>query len=154
MNLHSSVFSPDDRMTDAFYADVKKHLLPEHSLSLYGIMTWNWPRHESHSEVKSPGYNLGHTNKLLADIIVSKTTIIDNPLISEFYDTIAQDVPSTYIAFKRKTDAGLKITREELQNDPLPNLKYDRKKGALLWQKRDLENLKGKCIQLDFQGKN
>lgn len=102
LSLHTSVFSPDDRMTNEFYKKVKSELKPQHSISIYGIMAWNWPRHESHSTIKASTPNLINTNLPLTDIIVSKTTIINNPQIAELYDTIAHDPASTYVAFKRK----------------------------------------------------
>lgn len=121
LNLHTSVFSPDDRMTNEFYQKVKPYLKPENSLMVYGIMTWNWPMHESHSKVKSSVYNSYNTNAPLTDYIISKSTIVKNPLIAQLYDTIASDPDATYIALKRKVPMDRILIREsekvDLQTD-------------------------------------
>lgn len=109
LSLHTSVFSPDDRMNNEFFAKVKAEIEPEHSIMIYRIMNWNWPYHESHEEKKSSVGLFYNENTTLTDIIVTKTTMLTNPLISELYDTIAVHEPSTYIAFKRKQPL-LKIT--------------------------------------------
>lgn len=103
MSLHTSVFSPDDRMTDAFYQEVKKEIKPEYSIMTYGIMSWNWPHHESKSKEKASVGMTYNANATITDIILTKTTVLKNPEIVELYDTIAYDPSSTYIAFKRKT---------------------------------------------------
>ncbi|MCH2229307.1 MAG: hypothetical protein MK105_03090 [Crocinitomicaceae bacterium] len=102
LSLHTSVFSPDDRMNNEFFAKVKAEIQPEHSIMIYRIMNWNWPYHESHEEKKSSVGLFYNENTTLTDIIVTKTTMLKNPRIPELYDTIAVHEPSTYIAFKRK----------------------------------------------------
>ncbi|MGB0915090.1 MAG: hypothetical protein ACPGVI_03415 [Crocinitomicaceae bacterium] len=102
LSLHTSVFSPDDRMNNEFFAKVKAEIKPEHSIMIYRIMNWNWPYHESHEEKKSSVGLFYNENTTLTDIIVTKTTMLENPRIPELYDTIAIHEPSTYIAFKRK----------------------------------------------------
>jgi hypothetical protein len=147
LSLHTSIFSPDERMTNEFYSSVKKHVKPEHSISVYGIMSWNWPRHESHQEIKSSTYNLISTNKPLTDIIVTKTTILKNPLIPLIYDTIAHDPLSTYIAFKRK--GGIKksflFQTEEVETSGTP-LYFD------ILNISDIDTLGQSNLQLDISG--
>lgn len=149
LNLHTSVFSPDDRMTNEFYSEVKKELKLENSLSLYGIMSWNWPRHESHAETKSPGYNLGHTNKLMADVIVSKTTILNNPIIPLLYDTIAADPPSTYVALKRKPE--VPIRRKEILSMSVPTISGE-PEYANIWGSKAVDSLRGHDLQMNVSG--
>jgi hypothetical protein len=102
LSLHTSVFSPDDRMNNEFYAKVKSHVEPEHSLMIYRILNWNWPYHESHEDEKASVGLFYNENSTIVDILVTKTTMLTNPDISRLYDTIAVHPPSTYIAFKRK----------------------------------------------------
>ena len=102
LSLHTSVFSPDDRMNNEFFAKVKKHTGPENSIMIYHIMNWNWPYLESHYDKKSSVGLFSDANSTLTDIIVTKTTVITNPEIAKLYDTIAIHPASTYIAFKRK----------------------------------------------------
>lgn len=102
LSLHTSVFSPDDRMNNEFFAKVKEHTEAENSIMIYHIMNLNWPYFESHYKNKSSVGLFSDPNSTLTDIIVTKTTVITNPDISRLYDTIAVHPPSTYIAFKRK----------------------------------------------------
>jgi len=101
-SFSTSVFSPDDRLDSDFYATVKKEIQPENSVMIYHILNWNWPYHESHERNKASVALFDNPNSILADIIVTKTTILNNPDILRLYDTIAYHPASTYIAFKRK----------------------------------------------------
>ena len=102
LSLHTSVFSPDDRLNDEFYETVKKEISPSNSIMIYKIINWNWPYHESHTSVKASVAQFNNPNDTLADMIITKTTVLTNPMIPVLYDTIAVHTPSTYIAFKRK----------------------------------------------------
>lgn len=102
INLETSVFSPDDRMSQGFYDAVKKHIKPEHSLMLYPIMNWNWPYKESHTKVKASVGLFYNPETILTDVLITKTNFLKNPEVSRLYDTIAEHQPSSYIAFKRK----------------------------------------------------
>jgi hypothetical protein len=113
VNLETSIFSPDDRMNQGFYDEVKKHIKPEHSLMIYPIMNWNWPYKESHSKVKASVGLFYNPQTTLTDILITKTNFLKNPDVSRLYDTIAVHEPSFYVAFKRK-QALLKNSVEEL----------------------------------------
>lgn len=102
LSLDTSVFSPDDRMNRDFYAEVKKELTPDQTIMIYHIMNWNWPYLESHSPEKASVAQFDNPNGTLADILITKTTILKNPDIVKLYDTIAYHAPSTYIALRRK----------------------------------------------------
>ena len=102
LSLDTSVFSPDDRMNSAFFAEVKKEISPEHSIMIYHIMNWNWPYQESHYTEKASVAQFDNYNSTLVDILVTKTTMLTNPEVPRLYDTLAHHPPSTYIAFKRK----------------------------------------------------
>lgn len=147
LNLHTSVFSPDDRMTHDFYGKVKPYLKSENSLMVYGIMTWNWPMHESHSKVKASVYNSYNTNAPLTDFILSKTTIIKNPKIAELYDTIATDPAATYIALKRK----LPMDRILIRESEIVAFQTDSEYGNIA-QFDSLPKMHGKPVQVTVQG--
>lgn len=102
LSIHTSVFSPDDRMDAKFYQSVKEVIEPQHSIMIYPIMNWNWPYNESHQTQKASVAQFDNYNTLYSDIIVTKTTMMTETRIPELYDTIAYHAPSTYIAFKRK----------------------------------------------------
>ena len=146
LSLSTSVFSPDDRLNSEFYEAVKQEIDPEHSVMIYHIINWNWPYHESHSDAKASVALFDNPNTTLADIIVTKTTVLTNPDISRLYDTIAVHEPSTYIAFKRKQPM-LKIPLES--TEPISvngNLMY------VDFATISVEELAGKDLQISISG--
>lgn len=102
ISLETSVFSPDDRLNNEFYAKVKHEISSQNTLMIYHIMNWNWPYHESHAKEKASVAQFDNPNSSIVDILITKTTILNNPDVLRLYDTIAYHPPSTYIAFKRK----------------------------------------------------
>jgi hypothetical protein len=146
LSLHTSVFSPDDRMNNEFFAKVKSEIQPEHSIMIYRIMNWNWPYHESHEEKKSGVALFYNENTTLTDIIVTKTTMLKNMDIPRLYDTIAVHEPSTYIAFKRKQPL-LKIGIDTTAIIDLKSSGEYMNLGEL-----SMEGLSGKNLQLSLEG--
>ncbi|MEJ6583812.1 MAG: hypothetical protein QNL29_07210 [Crocinitomicaceae bacterium] len=102
LSLHTSVFSPDDRLNQEFYQKIKAELKPENTLHIYRIMNWGWPYAESHVKEKSSVGQFDNANGILSDILITKTTVLTNPKVLELYDILAYYEPSTHIAFKRK----------------------------------------------------
>lgn len=117
LSIETSVFSPDDRMNEAFYLQVKKHIKPEHSIMIDPIMNWNWPYQESHQDVKASVAQFNNINTILNDILVVKTTKLTNIEIPKLYDTIALHDPSDYIAFIRKLPTK-KTATDTIYTDP------------------------------------
>jgi hypothetical protein len=147
LSIHSSIFSPQDRMTNAFYQKVKRQMKPEYSLMVYGIMNWNWPMHESHEQVKSSVYNCYNPNATLTDIILTKSTVLNNPMIPILYDTIAVDKKATYLAFKRKGIIKKELFYESEEVSFDTNDEY-----GLILEKDSLPKVKGKPIQITVSG--
>jgi len=102
LSLETSVFSPDDRINDEYFATLKEKIEPEHSIMIYRILNWNWPYHESHYEQKSSVATFDNHETNLTDWIITKTTVAMHSDIIKLYDTVAVHPASTYIAFKRK----------------------------------------------------
>lgn len=124
LSLETSVFSPDDRMNSAFFAEVKKEIQPEHSIMIYHIMNWNWPYQESHYREKASVAQFDNFNSTLVDILVTKTTMLSNPDVPKLYDTIAHHPASTYIAFKRKQPMIREFLMESETKKDKGNLEY------------------------------
>lgn len=102
LNFHTSVHSPDDRMTDAFYQAVKKEIEPENSIMAYHLMNLNFPLHESHQTHKSTVLNRCNINAGITDIILTKSNENKNPFLAKYYRLIASDPDSYMLAYKRK----------------------------------------------------
>jgi hypothetical protein len=147
MSLKTSVFSPDDRMNDSFYKKTKAAIKPEHSLMIYHIMLWNWPRHESYSPVKSSYYNSNNSNSILTDIIVRKTNMPTNPMIPKLYDTIAVDPGTYYISYKRKKPVSKQLLLESRDTTFKSNAEY-----GLIWEFDPLPKLNGEPAMLTVKG--
>lgn len=120
LSLHTSVFSPDDRINQDFYKKVKAELTPQSTIQIYRILNWGWPYAESHVKEKASVALFENANSILPDILITKTTVLENPKILELYDTIAYYEPSTHIAFKRK---------KPLERDSLITIKGPNSKG-------------------------
>jgi len=120
LSLHSSIFSPDDRINQDFYKKVKAELTPQSTIQIYRILNWGWPYAESHVKEKASVALFEDANSTLPDILITKTTVLTNPKILELYDTIAYYKPSTHIAFKRK---------KPLERDSLFTIKGSNSKG-------------------------
>ena len=116
LSLETSVFSPDDRLNNEYFATIKEKIEPGHSIMIYRILNWNWPYHESHFENKASVATFDNHETNLTDWIVTKTTVPMHPKITELYDTIATHPASTYIAFKRKQPT-LKTTLKTIQKE-------------------------------------
>ena len=121
LSLHTSVFSPDDRLNQEFYKKIKSEMTPENTLQIYRILNWGWPYAESHVDKKSSVGQFDNANGTLSDILITKTTVLTNPKIVELYDTLAYYEPSTHIAFKRKKP----LQRDSLQTITAPSIKAE-----------------------------
>lgn len=103
LNLNTSVFSPDDRMTNAFYDAVKAELDPNDAVAVYPIMQLTWSLHErQHAGTPHIGQPMkGYFPQF--NVILTKNTILKTSKDYPDYDVFAQDPASTYIALKRRT---------------------------------------------------
>ncbi len=148
MSIHTSVFSPDDRMTVAFYKKVKKYIKPEHSIMIYHIMNWNWPFKESLQKEKASVATFYNPNALVTDIIINKTTTLNSPYISKFYDILAYDPLSTYIAFKRKKPFNKKLKRKsEIVSLPILSNEY-----INIFESDSIQEFENKTLQITVKG--
>lgn len=102
ISLDTSVFSPDDRMMQKFYKEVKQELKPEHSLMIYPTMCWNWWHKESYEKEKASYSNYLNANTVYADILLTKTIFLKNREVYKYYDLFAEEPNAYFLAFKRK----------------------------------------------------
>lgn len=104
LNLNTSIFSPDDRMSKEFYESAMKDLKPDQTVSIYPIMQLTYSYFER--------TNRAHQTKHIAtvqkdflpssDLILTKTTWLFPKDDISMYDIVAKDPASTYIALRRK----------------------------------------------------
>lgn len=101
LNLNTSVFSPDDRMSNRFYKKVKSELDSNDALALHPIMQLTWSLHERKHGANA---HIGQPMKGFFpqfNIILTKNTIFKNEKEYPGYTVFAEDPASTYIALKR-----------------------------------------------------
>ncbi|MCC6702961.1 MAG: hypothetical protein IT221_15625 [Fluviicola sp.] len=106
LSIHSSVFTPEERLTTAFYQNVKAKLEPGDVVSIYKTMFANWHYQESHQNkmVHFPHTSMRQGNE--ADVFltrgeVQKIDTLRNPWIND-YVLIAHEPNSDHFAYKRK----------------------------------------------------
>ena len=102
ISLHSSIYSPDQRMSNEFYAKVKKHMKNETTIASYHMNVWTWNWNESFSEKKHSVLLTDYPDAPVYDIILAKKNTIKNKAIFDLYDTIAVDARTHDLALKIK----------------------------------------------------
>ena len=102
VSLSTSVFTPDERMTDTFYAQVKKELTEASTLSGYPTMQLTWALHERKAGFKN-FMHLETTFQPNADVVLVKSSLTPKHAKLGDYTIIARDPDAGYIAYKRKT---------------------------------------------------
>ena len=146
LNLDTSIYSPEQRMNAEFYSKVKAEIQPSNSVMMYHTMFWNWVFNESHQEIKASVGQTNNPNTVLADVILTREEVLNNPEIPLLYDTIAYHKASGYIAFKRKTAINKTVIDSLVDQTLVGNGEYY---GA---GKYDLQKLTNKNIQIDVSG--
>lgn len=105
LNLNTSVFSPDDRMSKEFYESAMKDLKPHQTVSIYPIMQLTY----SYFERTNAAHKAKHVATVQkdfipgSDLILTKTTWLFPKDDVSMYDVAAEDPASDYIALRRKT---------------------------------------------------
>lgn len=114
INLSTSIFSPDDRMTKAFYKQVRAELQADETIGIYPIMQLTYALHErNHQGNIQIGQTIGAFSPYF-DVILTKSTIAHDPKLSQDYTLFATDKASTYQAFKRKKNFHSKLIVDTL----------------------------------------
>lgn len=102
ISLHSSIYSPDQRMSNDFYAEVKKHITDETTIASYHMNIWTWNWNESFAEKKQSTLLIHDPDAPVYDIILGKKNTIKNNVVLASYDTIAFDARTNDLALKIK----------------------------------------------------
>jgi hypothetical protein len=149
LNIHSSAFSPEQRLTDLIYNKVKAEIKPSESLMIYQTMAWNWPFKESFQKVKASVYNISNPDAVLTDYIITNTDKFTNKNILNYYDTLAYDPANTYIAFKRKVP----LIKDLLYVSKPISYGNLAQEFITILEEDSLNRYKGKALQISVQGK-
>lgn len=102
MNMNTSVFSPDDRMTETFYDKVYAELKTEKtSLSLYHLMRLTWSRHNRKDNKLFFAATAVQPNTA-SDLFLSRENLNISASALVDFDTLFLDPSNSFIAYKRK----------------------------------------------------
>jgi hypothetical protein len=114
LNVSTSIFSPDDRMSKAFYDQVRTEIQTDETIGIDPIMQLTYALHERHhlGEIQL-GQTIGAFSPYF-DVILTKSTIAHTPKIAQDYTLFATDKASTYQAFKRKKNFDSKLLVDTL----------------------------------------
>jgi hypothetical protein len=105
LSIHTSIFSPDDRLSQHYFDAVYKNIQKDDAIVIYKTMFANWLYMSSHKKHK---YSIGqvHMEKTkYADIFLTKVdrqedTLFRNPNLN-LYKLIAKDEDANMLAYRR-----------------------------------------------------
>lgn len=100
INLNTSVFSPQDRMSDSFFNDVIKEVNPNSTISVYPLMRLSWAWQDRKQEIKNSVSDLKSFNTA-SDIVLTRSVIKHKNSELKQYTLFTNDEKSGYIAYKR-----------------------------------------------------
>lgn len=149
LNLNTSVFSPDDRMSAEFYKRAMKSVNPNQTISIYPIMQLTY----SYFERINPEHTTKHVATVQkdfvpsSDLILTKTTWLFPKDDLSQYDVVAEDPASSYIALKRK-----KSFKQILLFDSIGKTKQSDEEFILFYDGPIREEWRNKTIQINLKG--
>ncbi|WP_430405664.1 hypothetical protein [Fluviicola sp.] len=149
LNLNTSVFSPDDRMSEAFYQSAIKDLKPNETVSIYPIQQLTY----AYFERTNPNHQAKHIGTLqkdflpTSDLILTKTTWLFPKDDISMYNVVAEDPASSYIALRRKKP----FTQVHLF-DSIGKTKQSDEEYILFYDGLIRPEWRNKFIQIDLKG--
>jgi len=149
LNLNTSVFSPDDRMSEAFYQNAMKDLKPNQTVSIYPIQQLTY----AYFERTKPDHQTKHIGTLqkdflpTSDLILTKTTWLFPKDDISMYDVVAEDPASSYIALRRK-----KPFKQILWFDSIGKIKQSDEEFISFYDGPIRPDWRNKLIQINLKG--
>jgi hypothetical protein len=101
INLNTSVFSPQDRMSDSFFNEVIKEVNPKSSISVYPLMRLSWAWQDRKQEIKNTVSDLKSFNTA-ADIVLTREVLKHKKSELDQYVLFTKDENSGFLAYRRK----------------------------------------------------
>lgn len=148
MNLHSSIYSIDNRIKTSFYHQVRAHTSTETSIGVDPIMPLTWAFHERiQSNTKANVDYLVRKFDPSYDILILKIGNITKKDNLSNYSIIAVDTVNQIIAYKRKE----KIRKKSIIEKSLPPF-YSTKKQIEILTFDNVQQLKKKKILVNITG--
>lgn len=146
INLTTSVFSPDNRMSKAFFQDVTENLNSYSTVSYYPLqqLVYSYLSRDLDTNYfvnSERGFN--HTS----EVVLTKTTLFKDQDFLKNYNVIASNPESTFIAYKRKTP----YKKEVIYNQPL-NIIDSNDEYISIYQTYIPDSLRNRKLQFHIDG--
>ncbi len=148
MSIHSSIFLPEDRMTDIFYSKIRKQVTPEVNLGIYPVGALTWALHERSQEGLKINATVSSEISPLFDVYISKVSKINRVGRCRNMDIIAADTVNGLVAFRRK----LQLSRREYVSIHIPKI-VSSKKHIQLMLPINLSRMTSKSLEIEVRGK-
>jgi hypothetical protein len=100
INLNTSAFSPQDRMSQEFYNQVILEITPKSTISAYHLMRLSWARFNRKEKTKNT-ISAEKNFNTAADIVLTRDVFKQTPSSLADYTQLTQDKKSGYIAYNR-----------------------------------------------------
>ena len=147
INLTTSVFTPDDRMSKSFFQEVNKQVNSYATIAVYPLqqLTWSYfSRCLDSNNYVSSERDFNRT----AEIVITKTTLFKGQDFLKNYTSIAHDPESDYIAYQRKTPYIKKV----IYNLPV-NIHDSKDEYITIFQSEIPDYLRNRKLQFHFHAK-
>ncbi|MDH4471953.1 MAG: hypothetical protein QE487_05050 [Fluviicola sp.] len=149
LNVRTSVFTPDQRMSLAFYQEVRDNLQPEDRLCIDPIQQLNWAHFERNYQ-SQPHFGVAdRTFEGNYDVIISNKIFPITKAFKRKYKILAFDPDNGVIAYRRKVKSDPVIFKSNLSVSPYEGtdefIDLLRIKTAYDWEE--------KVFSLDISGK-
>jgi hypothetical protein len=145
MNIHSSVFSPEDRMTNKFYEEVRSQINPETILAVYPVGSLTWAYHERNHKGSKINAIISSKSSPFFDVYITKMNKLKKCDLFKM-KVIASD-ENGLIALKRNKE----LNKTKLIEYKIPHIS-SRDKEIKLMIKNDLSTFDSKNIQIQTKG--
>jgi hypothetical protein len=108
LSLHGSVYTPEQRLTSAFFDKVNKFIKPNYTIGGFPTLVPNWEFLSSKSKEKKSVLLKGFEESKKVDVLILQgiTPIYSdfyNPYLKKYYKVIARDNITKHVAYLRKT---------------------------------------------------
>ena len=145
INLSTSVFSPDDRISNAFFQEVTKNLNSYTTISAYPlqVLTWSYLSRDLDSNnfvISERAFN--HTS----EFVFTRTTLFKDQDFLKNYDVLAHNPESTHVVYKRKVP----YVKEVIYSLPL-NIIDSQDEYIQIYQSEIPDSLRNRKLQFHIQ---
>lgn len=141
MNLTTSVFSPDDRISKPYFQKVVQNLNPYSTVSIYPLQLLTWSYLSRDLEANN-FVTAERDFNLTSDIVMTKTTLFKEEAFLKNYKVIAYNPESTHIAYQRKSP----YTKEVIFSAPI-NIIDSQDEYITIFQSEIPDSLRNRRIQ-------